>query len=587
MRAAPVTTTCSAAGPGGRPRPGHRRAGAAPVGPSRRSARAAHRRHGRAAGRSRHRHGARPGATRGAGGVRRLARCGPAHHRGARPRPGPRRRRRPARGLFTHPRDLPRHRRAAARRRSPTSAKPRGWPPRPATTVAPGTRAAQPVRRTWRSPIPQPRRRPPAPPPGTCAGPAPGASWRSRSATWPRRCCCSATGTPPTAELTQAVDSDGLADIEYPRLLPGLAGGAARRRRHRRGHAGRAARPAGQRRSPGQVDDQHRGSLHRRRPPSASRTRCATPAAVLAHADALGISHESLRWAWPLAARAAHDLGDTAATRELLALLDSYPPGHLAPMLRAERDLVRARLAARDGDQAAAASFAAAISGLRELSTPYHLAHGLLDHAQHLSRTRDADAAAAAIGEARDIARRLRCQPLLDRAADADAPQDPGYGPRWWRHRTEESAGRGPARAGRSCPAATGRPQRAAATVTRCATVICGCSSPRFSSTRSAAGRIVVVISVYIFDRTHSTQWLAAAGHLPLGARPAAGQLRRRDRRPLRTRHRAHRLVAGQRGAHGGDGGRGRRLTPRSSSSWPSWPCRPRCWRRTGPPRAR
>ena len=107
--------------------------------------------------------------------------------------------------------------------------------------------------------------------------------------------------------------------------------------------------------------------------------------ATLAHADALGISHEILRWAWPLAARAAHDLRDTAATGELLALLDAYQPGHLAPMLRAERDLARARLAASDGDPAAAASFAAAITSLREHSTPYHLAHGLLDHARYLT----------------------------------------------------------------------------------------------------------------------------------------------------------------------------------------------------------
>jgi hypothetical protein len=47
---------------------------------------------------------------------------------------------------------------------------------------------------------------------------------------------------------------------------------------------------------------------------------------------------------------------------------------------------------------------------------PYHLAHGLLDHAAHLLRTGDDEAAAAAIGEARGIAQRLRCQPLLDRA---------------------------------------------------------------------------------------------------------------------------------------------------------------------------
>jgi hypothetical protein len=124
-----------------------------------------------------------------------------------------------------------------------------------------------------------------------------------------------------------------------------------------------------------------------------------------------------VRWAWPLAARAAHDLGDTAAVGELLALLDSGEQGHLPPMLRAEHDLARARLAAAGGDPDAGPAFAAAISGLRKLSTPYHLAHGLLDHAGYLTRLGNAEAAAAAIGEAAGIAQRLGCQPLLDRAA--------------------------------------------------------------------------------------------------------------------------------------------------------------------------
>ena len=138
---------------------------------------------------------------------------------------------------------------------------------------------------------------------------------------------------------------------------------------------------------------------------------------TLAQVDALGISGESLRWAWPLAARAAYELGDNAAVAELIAQLDSHQPGYLAPMLRAERDLARARRAAADGegDQAAAA-FAAAITGLRERSTPYHLAHGLLDHAEYLTGHGEAAAASLAIDEARDIGRRLRCQPLLDRA---------------------------------------------------------------------------------------------------------------------------------------------------------------------------
>jgi hypothetical protein len=45
----------------------------------------------------------------------------------------------------------------------------------------------------------------------------------------------------------------------------------------------------------------------------------------------------------------------------------------------------------------------------------YHLAHGLLDHAAHLTARGDAEAATGAIGEARSIAQRLSCQPLLDR----------------------------------------------------------------------------------------------------------------------------------------------------------------------------
>jgi L-aminopeptidase/D-esterase-like protein len=91
-------------------------------------------------------------------------------------------------------------------------------------------------------------------------------------------------------------------------------------------------------------------------------------------------------------------------------------------MLRAERDLARARLAS-DADGDTAVAFAAAITGLRAQSTPYHLAHGLLDHAEYLVRTGDADAAAAAVEEAREIAARLRCQPLLDRAGPL-TPQD-------------------------------------------------------------------------------------------------------------------------------------------------------------------
>jgi class 3 adenylate cyclase len=222
------------------------------------------------------------------------------------------------------------------------------------------------------------------------------------------------------AELTQAADTGGLADIDYLTCYRGWVAAL-------RGDTGTAATMlAGLRDLSASEDPQDQATISIAeaftvaacgRPRDALRQARAT----LTHAGALGISHEYLRWAWPLAARAAFELRDTVAAGDLLAQLDAYQPGRLAPMQRAERDLARARLTAVDGAADAAAAFAAAIAGLRERGTPYHLAHGLLDHAQFLLGQGDADAAALAIEEARHIGDRLRCQPLLDRAVKLDS----------------------------------------------------------------------------------------------------------------------------------------------------------------------
>ncbi|HME66620.1 MAG TPA: hypothetical protein VKG61_17160, partial [Streptosporangiaceae bacterium] len=217
------------------------------------------------------------------------------------------------------------------------------------------------------------------------------------------------------AELAQAADADGLADIEilacYRALVAGLRGEAPTARA--------ALAGLGDMRASEDPQDQAFIAVAEAFTAAALGQPAAAlrhARAVLDHAGALGISAEDLRWAWPLAARAAHDLADTAAETGLLALLDGYRPGRLAPMLRAERDLARARLAAAGADPDADPAFAAAIDGLRQHSTPYHLAHGLLDHAAYLAARGDTEAAAAAAGEAAGIASRLGCQPLIDRA---------------------------------------------------------------------------------------------------------------------------------------------------------------------------
>jgi class 3 adenylate cyclase/tetratricopeptide (TPR) repeat protein len=142
---------------------------------------------------------------------------------------------------------------------------------------------------------------------------------------------------------------------------------------------------------------------------------------AVSYRDSLGIGSDPMRLAWPAATRAALELGDLAAADELVAVLDGVLPGRLPPVLRAERDLVRARLAVARGEVGAGDHLGDAVETMRGMSPPHLLAHGLLDHATYLTSQGDDAAAAVAVAEARDIGARLGCRPVLDRA-DALAP---------------------------------------------------------------------------------------------------------------------------------------------------------------------
>jgi tetratricopeptide (TPR) repeat protein len=142
---------------------------------------------------------------------------------------------------------------------------------------------------------------------------------------------------------------------------------------------------------------------------------------TLALAAHLGCSHEAVRWSWPVAVEASLALGDLAEATRWLNWLDQFPVGHLADIQILERDRLRASLLAAQGDPDAVDASAAAVAALRAWVSPYHLAIGLLDHAEHLMKMGAHEQAAEAAGEARDIGLRLRSQPILARA-EAVAP---------------------------------------------------------------------------------------------------------------------------------------------------------------------
>jgi hypothetical protein len=117
-----------------------------------------------------------------------------------------------------------------------------------------------------------------------------------------------------------------------------------------------------------------------------------------------------------VAVRGAFSIDDAATVDELLAQLDGYPVGHVPPLLRAERSLARAKQRAAAGEPDADAALAAAVAELRAVGSPYHLAYGLLDRADHLVTMGQADEAEPLRAEVRAVGERLRAPVLLELA---------------------------------------------------------------------------------------------------------------------------------------------------------------------------
>jgi len=231
------------------------------------------------------------------------------------------------------------------------------------------------------------------------------------------------------ASLARAVDEDGLGDVE-------LLGNARAWLEALRGNAHTAkAILSGLTDLAVTEDPQDRsGRLLINAFIATAEGRCADALAlaceVLDQLPVLGIGGDLMRWGWPLASRCAHEADDVVQAQRLLSLIEGYQPGELPPVLHAERRLTSARLAARNDDPAADAQFGTAVVSLRNRSTPYHLAHGLLDYAEYLATVGRPAEVADLVEEAQAVGAPLRAAPLIDRARTIAARHEvhPAFG---------------------------------------------------------------------------------------------------------------------------------------------------------------
>ncbi|MDX6658939.1 MAG: hypothetical protein QOH62_3732, partial [Solirubrobacteraceae bacterium] len=129
-----------------------------------------------------------------------------------------------------------------------------------------------------------------------------------------------------------------------------------------------------------------------------------------------GLSHMPLLFAE--AVQTAFAAGEPAGAEELIERVDALQPAQLIPMLDAEAERARGRLAAHRGNGSAAdQSFRRAIALFREMATPFALARAQIEHAELLSGTPDGAAEAQVLSEeAASAFDALGAKPWLERA---------------------------------------------------------------------------------------------------------------------------------------------------------------------------
>jgi tetratricopeptide (TPR) repeat protein len=158
-----------------------------------------------------------------------------------------------------------------------------------------------------------------------------------------------------------------------------------------------------------------------RRAEGRAREALAAAEEVLARRASLGSRHGWVKPAFVEAVEAAFALDDLDRVTELLDEWELRSSEQRTPLVEAQEHRFAARLAARRGEaDAVEPRFVRATEIFREISFPFYVAVALLEHGEWLAGQGRREDAEPLLAEAREIFKRLKARPWLERTSQPD-----------------------------------------------------------------------------------------------------------------------------------------------------------------------
>src|SRR5208283_3282009 len=131
----------------------------------------------------------------------------------------------------------------------------------------------------------------------------------------------------------------------------------------------------------------------------------------------LGVAHEVVRLAFPIAFEGAIDLADFDEAARLADLVATRPVGEVPPFLRAQVTRAKALVdSARGEDDVVDENLANAEATFRDLGYPYWTARAQLDRAEWLARQNRLDESTSLAAKAAVTFETIGAAPMLARA---------------------------------------------------------------------------------------------------------------------------------------------------------------------------